>query len=261
MSAHLLPTAGRRVSPVVALLALGTLAGCAADTGARPAAAPGAAATLRVQPDGTHGAAVPAPARPALPARVPGLGPATRARVPAQARQVLVVTGRAADSADATAVLWTRTGHGWRPGAAWPAHNALHGWSRDHWAGDLRSPIGVFTLTAAGGRLPDPGTGLPYSRSRAFSTGGTGFTGEPLAGSFDYVVAIDYNRVPGTSPLDAAKPLGASRGGGIWLHVDHGGPTHGCVSLTKDRMKQLLRALKPGQHPVVVMGDAHSLAS
>jgi L,D-peptidoglycan transpeptidase YkuD (ErfK/YbiS/YcfS/YnhG family) len=49
------------------------------------------------------------------------------------------------------------------------------------------------------------------------------------------------------------------RGGGIWLHVDHGGPTHGCVSIAEEHMKELLLTLDPDLHPVVVMGDARSL--
>ena len=74
------------------------------------------------------------------------------------------------------------------------------------------------------------------------------------------MIAIDYNRRPGTSPLDWTRPMGAGRGGGIWLHVDHGGPTHGCVSVSEEHMKELLRTLDPGLHPVVVMGDGPSLA-
>jgi len=119
----------------------------------------------------------------------------------------------------------------------------------------------VFTLTDAGGALPDPGTKLTYDHAPVgFSVGGTGFEGEPLAGSFDYVIAINYNREPGTSPRDWTRPLGESKGGGIWLHVDHGGPTHGCVSLPASVMKTLLRTLDPAQHPVVVMGDATALS-
>lgn len=74
------------------------------------------------------------------------------------------------------------------------------------------------------------------------------------------MIAINCNRQPGTSPLDSARPLGASRGGGIWLHVDHGGPTHGCVSISEEHMKELLLAFDPALHPVIVMGDAASLA-
>ncbi|MET7386055.1 L,D-transpeptidase family protein [Streptomyces sp. NPDC005529] len=196
----------------------------------------------------------------AAPQDFPGLGPKTRAAVPARSRQAVVVTGIDKDSPQSTVVLYERTKDGWRVGPSLPAHNALKGWSEHHHGGDLRSPIGVFTLTDAGGLRPDPGTRLPYDRSSGFVSPGTGFEGESLSGSFDYVVAINYNRKPGTSPLDWTRPMGAGRGGGIWLHVDHGGPTHGCVSLREDDLKHLMRALDPDRHPVVVMGDAASLA-
>ncbi|WP_431945111.1 hypothetical protein [Actinacidiphila sp. bgisy167] len=201
-----------------------------------------------------------APPKPQYPDRLPGLGPKTLAQVPAGARQVVIVTGAGKKSAKSKVVLHERVDGGWRPGAVWDAHNGYKGWTDEHYAGDLHSPIGVFGLTDAGGRLADPGTELPYHRSGAFSVGGTGFEGEPLAGSFDYVIAINYNRRPGTSPMDGAQPMGANRGGGIWIHVDHGGPTHACVSISKAHMKDLLLALDPADHPVVVMGDAASLA-
>ncbi|MGI5451871.1 L,D-transpeptidase family protein [Streptomyces sp. CA-249302] len=192
--------------------------------------------------------------------QLPGLGPKTLAEVPTDARQAVLVTGRGGNSPKSTVVLHTRTTTGWQAGEAWPAHNALRGWSDNHMAGDLHSPVGVYGLTDAGGLLADPGTRLPYHQDGGFVSPGTGFEGEPLEGSFDYVVAINYNRKPGTSPLDWTRPLGSGRGGGIWIHVDHGGPTHGCVSIAKNHMKELLRALDPDLHPVVVMGDAASLA-
>jgi len=204
--------------------------------------------------------AVSSPAAPVL-ASLPGLGPRTLAAIPASARQVVLAVGGGATSADATVQLFTRVSGGWQAAsAAWPAHNALHGWTDDHHESDLKSPIGVFGITDAGGLLPDPGTKLHYTQSQTFTVSGVGFHGEPLAGSFDYVIAINYNRVPGTSPIDPTMPMGASRGGGIWLHVDHGGPTHACVSVPRDDMKQLLLSLDPALHPVIVMGDGASLA-
>ncbi|SEG41813.1 L,D-peptidoglycan transpeptidase YkuD, ErfK/YbiS/YcfS/YnhG family [Actinacidiphila yanglinensis] len=196
-------------------------------------------------------------------AALPGVGPKTLAEVPADAQQVVLVTGKGHDAPTSTVRLYRRDPvTGWTPaGPVWAAHNALRGWSDDHHGGDLRSPIGVFTLTDAGGRLADPGTKLTYDHAPiGFGSPGTGFHGESLAGAFDYVIAINYNRKPGTSPRDWTRPLGDSRGGGIWLHVDHGGPTHGCVSLPQSVMKTLLRTLTPDRHPVVVMGDAKALA-
>ncbi|WP_326720743.1 L,D-transpeptidase family protein [Streptomyces sp. NBC_00243] len=256
-----------RLGIPAAVLALSvTVAGCAgagAVTGGEvAAAAPGASATApgttQAMP-GRTSADSGASSVSAAPALLPGLGTRTRAEIPANARQVLLVTGQGKNSSTSRVVLYRRTSAGWEPGATWPAHNARRGWTDDHHAGDLRSPIGVFALTDAGGLLADPGTRLPYNHSQGFTIGGRGFEGEPLEGSFDYVVAINYNRRAGTSPLDWTRPLGADKGGGIWLHVDHGGPTHGCVSLEKDHMKELLRTLDPDRHPVIVMGDAESL--
>ncbi|MHC3428693.1 L,D-transpeptidase family protein [Streptomyces sp. DT18] len=193
--------------------------------------------------------------------RAAGLGPKTLARVPADARQVLVVKGAGPDANRGTARLYTRTGAGdWVPGSARPTRNALRGWTDDHRSGDLRSPAGVYRIGDAGGLLPNPGTRLPYDRSDEFAEGGTGFAGESLDTAFDHVLAIDYNRVAGVSPLDRARPLGEERGGGIWVHVDHGGPTHGCVSLARADLVALLRELRPEWHPVIAMGDGERLA-
>lgn len=289
-----LSSAGSRLPVPVAVLALAlALAGCggpdAGTAASVPSAAAGAQDVQAVAPEtapatapatapetapatgpvgsgpspaGETGTAAGTPApSPSAPADLPGLGPRTLAEVPDTARQVLIVTGKDKDSSQSQVVLYERrtADSGWTAGRTWAAHNALKGWTDDHYAGDLHSPIGVFTLSDAGGLLADPGTKLPYDRSGSFTIGGTGFEGEPLAGSFDYVVAIDYNREPGTSPLDWTRPLGTNRGGGIWLHVDHGGPTHGCVSLAKQHMKELLLALDPALHPVIVMGDRTSL--
>jgi L,D-peptidoglycan transpeptidase YkuD (ErfK/YbiS/YcfS/YnhG family) len=195
-------------------------------------------------------------------AQIPGLGASFRKQVPADAQQVLLVSGTGKNANTGTATLYTRTADGsWLAGTAWPSHNALDGWTTHHMEGDLHSPIGVYSLTDAGGLDANPGTKLPYTHSSAFKALGTGFEGESLADAFDYVVAINYNHVAGTSPLSGERPLGANRGGGIWVHVDHGGPTHGCVSLGKADMAILLKDLDPSKHPVIVMGDAASLAA
>ncbi|GAA2922420.1 hypothetical protein [Streptomyces enissocaesilis] len=269
----------RTIAPLTALLAAAAFlaAGCGTGTGTTSTGTGSAASTTGAprtdarpgapahQASGGKAGRV-APDRSASPQRrpllrLPGLGPKTLARVPGRTRQALVVTGEGRDENRGTAVLYERDRPGapWRPGTSWPTHNGLRGWTDKHVHGDLRSPIGVFTLTDAGGLLPDPGTKLSYDQGPAFTARGTGSLGEPLTGSFDYVIAIDYNREPGTTPLDWTRPLGAARGGGIWLHVDHDGPTQGCVSLRKDVMKHLLRTIDPVKNPVVVMGDAASL--
>ncbi|MFJ8470557.1 L,D-transpeptidase family protein [Kitasatospora sp. NPDC094011] len=211
--------------------------------------APAAAGRGEARPDGSLAA-------------IPGLGAAFTAKIPAATTQVVVATGQGKDTDRNSVTLWTRTPEGrWLAGETWQGHNGKNGWTTDHNEGDLRSPIGVFDLTDAGGRSADPGSKLPYDKDPSFVVSGTGFFGDQLAGSFDYVVAINYNRVAGSSPLDPRRPMGGKKGGGIWLHVDHDGPTHGCVSIPEDKMAQLIRTLDPAAHPVIAMGDATSLAA
>ncbi|MFF1510209.1 hypothetical protein [Streptomyces sp. NPDC058326] len=253
LCAALLLTGCASTSPAPAPAGPASTAPPAGDS--RPKGAPPRAA------DGPAGSLSSAPAPAPVP-RIPGVGPVTHALVPDGTTQALVVTGSTADDNTATATLYERDPGGrWTEAAGpWPAHNALQGWTVDHRAGDLRTPIGVFRLGDAGGRLPDPGSRLPYDQDKEFAISGTGFSGEPLEGSFDHVIAIDYNRVPGRTPLDKERPLGAGKGGGVWIHVDHGGPTQACVALDREALRTLLRALDPAREPVVVMGPAPALA-
>ncbi|MET9963558.1 L,D-transpeptidase family protein [Streptomyces sp. NPDC006326] len=230
-------------------------ASAAADAKARPA-------DVRPQPS------LPPkpPQRPQVPARVvraaprqglPGVSDRTRARIPAASRQLILVTGRARNSSESTATLYTRPAAGadWIRVESWPARNGAKGWSTERRYGDLTSPQGVFALTDAGGLLPKPpGTKLPYDQDESFVPAGSGVNGEPLDGAFDYVVAIGFNRKPGVSPLDPTQPDGEGKGGYIWLHVDHDGPSRGCVGIPKEGMKKILATLDPAAKPVIVMG-------
>ncbi|MFE0949327.1 L,D-transpeptidase family protein [Streptomyces mutabilis] len=238
---------------------------CAGVLGSGCAQQPSGGSSRDSQPPGASAsppASAQAGAPRSFPRPLPGVGPAVRARLPDASRQALVVTGATESSNRAEAVVYERyPARGWRAVAGpWPAHNGLRGWTEDHEAGDLRTPVGVFRLSDAGGRLPDPGTRLPYDQDPEFAVSGTGHLGEPLEGSFDYVIAIDYNRVPGTTPLDKTRPLGEDKGGGVWIHVDHQGPTNACVSLSEEHMRALLNVLDPDKEPVVVMGPASVLA-
>ncbi|WP_432136124.1 MULTISPECIES: hypothetical protein [unclassified Streptomyces] len=223
---------------------------CACGGGSERAGGPG---------DAGPTAASGPPASTPAPTGIPEVGPRTQRRIPADARQVVAVYGAGKDSADATVVLYTKRGSTWQGTRAWPAHNGRKGWTADHHEDDRRSPVGVFTLSDAGGVLPDPGTKLPYTRSDSFAAPRS--WGRSYWHDFDYVIAVDYNRVKGTPPNDPTRPQGQHKGGGIWLHMDHGSGTSACVSLSKAGMEYLLRTLDPALHPVVVMGDRASLAA
>nr|WSZ19424.1 hypothetical protein OH837_42005 [Streptomyces canus] len=193
------------------------------------------------------------------PTGIPGVGDRLQRGIPAASRQVVVVYGDGKDSADATVVLYTKHGSAWHRVGNWPAHNGKKGWTTDHHEGDKRSPVGVFTLSDAGGVLPDPGARLPYTRSAAIAA--PRWWPRSYWHDFDYVIAIDYNRTEGTPPNNQARPRGYAKGGGIWLHMDHGSGTSACVSVSRAAMRYLLRTLDPDRHPVVVMGDRADLRS
>ncbi|NGO40679.1 hypothetical protein G6048_00405 [Streptomyces sp. YC419] len=189
--------------------------------------------------------------------RIPDVGDGLRKQIPANSRQVVAVYGEGKDSAQSRIVLYTKSGSTWDQTRSWQGHNGKKGWTTDHREGDNRSPVGVFTLSDAGGVLPDPGAGLPYTRSAGFQA--PRYWAKSHWHDFDYVIAIDYNRVKGTSPGDPTRPQGQAKGGSIWLHMDHGSGTSACVSLSKSGMEYLLRTLDPDKHPVVVMGDKANL--
>ncbi|MGH3312019.1 MAG: L,D-transpeptidase family protein [Streptomyces sp.] len=224
-----------------------TLAGCGA--GGAATGKPGAEASRH-----TSG-------RKADPTRIPGVADSLHKKIPRDARQVLAVYGEDEDSAEATVRLYTKegeTGEAWSRKRSWPAHNGKKGWTPAHHEGDKRSPVGVFTVSDAGGVLPAPDAKLPYTNSDAFTP--PSHWPKATRHDFDHVIAVDYNRVRGTTPLDPTRPQGQSKGGSIWLHLDHGSGTSGCVSIPKSGMRYLLRTLDPDRHPVVVMGDKASLA-
>jgi L,D-peptidoglycan transpeptidase YkuD (ErfK/YbiS/YcfS/YnhG family) len=223
-----------------------TLAACGGDTGAAEAPPHG----------GGKGSGDDA-ARKADPTAIPGVGDTLYKRIPEKSRQVVAVYGEGKNSADAKVRLFSKQGQKWVPQRSWPAHNGRRGWTNDHREDDKRSPVGVFTLSDAGGVLADPGAKLPYSQSPSFQA--PHYWAKSHWNDFDYVIAIDYNRVKGTSPIDPTRPEGQSKGGSIWLHMDHGSGTSACVSLSKSGMEYLLRTLDPAAHPVVVMGDKAAL--
>ncbi|MEU6097142.1 L,D-transpeptidase family protein [Streptomyces sp. NPDC047079] len=194
----------------------------------------------------------------AEPWRVPGVGNRLHQLIPETSRQVLAVYGDGEDSPDSTIVLYEKDeDDAWKKAGRWRGHNGREGWTVDHHEGDLRTPVGVFTLSDAGGVLDDPGTLLPYDQGKSYEVPKA--WGEAHRHDFDYVIAVDYNRVRGTPPNDPTRPNGDEKGGGIWLHLDHGDGTSACVTLPEAGMEYLLRTLDPDQYPVVVMGNREVL--
>lgn len=75
---------------------------------------------------------------------------------------------------------------------------------------------------------------------------------------YRYSVVLDYNLPSGIKWRNgqriATDTANTSKGGGIFLHVNGSGATAGCVSVSRERMRRILRWLNPEHDPVIVMG-------
>ncbi|GAA0085325.1 hypothetical protein UT300007_17640 [Clostridium sp. CTA-7] len=129
---------------------------------------------------------------------------------------------------------------------------------------DLCTPTGVYSLTEAFGAAQNPGSGVPYRvldgseywvddvNSPYYNTmqfgapNGRWNSAEHLidhSNSYKYSLVIDYNRwtvVPGKSSA-------------IFLHVDVGVPTWGCVAVEQSKMKEILQWINPGSNPKIAL--------
>lgn len=191
---------------------------------------------------------------------IPGVGPETMAQLPSDSQQVIVASSPRASDDSSTVVLYEYTEKGWSRVKSFSSHNGKAGWRENRREGDETTPAGVFSVSDAGGTLKDPGSKLPYTQDSNMSESAVSVYGPEYSGVFDYVIAVDYNRVKGTPPTNQERPMGREKGGGIWLHVDHGKGTHGCVTVTEDDMRWLLRRLDPEKNPHVIFGDTSFIA-
>jgi L,D-peptidoglycan transpeptidase YkuD (ErfK/YbiS/YcfS/YnhG family) len=207
-----------------------------------------------------------APARPrgqSLPVRY-STGSATR---------VITVTGRSTHSTTATLQAWTKAaGGGWiKYGSSVTAHVGADGLSTHPSETRSATPIGSFTLTQAFGYYSDPGTALPYFKTRssdwwisqpgklynthqrcsshcAFTRGGANEHLHYETPFYNYAVVIDYNT------RNAPGGVRAGAGSAFFLHVTDGHPTAGCVSIPQSKLVTIMRWLTPAAHPRILIG-------
>lgn len=129
--------------------------------------------------------------------------------------------------------------------------------------GDRRTPSGVFTLTEALGREPNPDSGLPYRLATdddawderpdsptynqwVRGKAAHGITGrladDPL---LRLCVVVDYNRFPVVPGMGSA----------IFVHEadPDGAGTFGCIGFRRDELEWLISTLDPRRAPVIVI--------
>jgi L,D-peptidoglycan transpeptidase YkuD (ErfK/YbiS/YcfS/YnhG family) len=147
----------------------------------------------------------------------------------------------------------------------WRARLGYNGFARPgrKHEGDGRTPSGTFGFRFMFGIEPNPGVLFPYRPVRRYDfwdddpasplynkwvnarRRSPGLNPEPMhrRPAYEYGVVIAYNtaRVPG-------------RGSAVFLHVDVGGPTGGCVSLPRSELLVVLRWLDPADAPRIELG-------
>jgi L,D-peptidoglycan transpeptidase YkuD (ErfK/YbiS/YcfS/YnhG family) len=202
-------------------------------------------------------------------------GPANGLVAVGGATQLITVKTASERSTVAALRLWERRGDCWTPvSSAWRAHLGFNGVSAAKREGDGTTPAGVFRIgPVVYGIAADPGTQLAYHRvvcgdwwdedpgspayntfrhvpcgaRRPFAAESEGLWKARLA--YRHFAVVEYN----------AHPVVAGRGSAIFLHVDTGGPTNGCVSLPPAELDHILRWLRPSPAALIAIGTAPQL--
>ncbi len=77
---------------------------------------------------------------------------------------------------------------------------------------------------------------------------------------------VDYNapndiRTTAPGQRVATRTANVRKGGGVFLHVEEGKPTAGCVAVPQAQMRAILQWLDPAKRPLIVMEPQSSLRS
>jgi L,D-peptidoglycan transpeptidase YkuD (ErfK/YbiS/YcfS/YnhG family) len=200
-------------------------------------------------------------------------GPASAVFAPevGDAQQVVLVrTGNWADTAATVEAFELKAGEWRRAIGPIPATIGRGGFSLNHREGDGSSPTGVFKLSYAYGLQPAPsGLSIPYEKfsrdqwwvsdpesplyntlqagppaGRWRESFGEHLNDDQYKTAYRELIKIDYN----------VEPVVRGAGSAIFMHVGGSKPTSGCVALAESDLLQIMRWLKPGLAPRIVMG-------
>jgi L,D-peptidoglycan transpeptidase YkuD (ErfK/YbiS/YcfS/YnhG family) len=192
------------------------------------------------------------------------------------ATQLITVVAATTRSITGSLRLWRKSGECWLAvDGRWTAQLGRNGLSEHKREGDKKTPAGAFGIQPVMyGVRPDPGVRYRYRRivcgdwwvedSRSpfynrfrhvrcgtkppFRITSEDMSRSPI--SYRYLAVIDYN----------THPIVAGRGSGIFLHVSAtGGPTLGCVSLSRPQLVTVLRWLDPAASPLIAIGTAATI--
>jgi L,D-peptidoglycan transpeptidase YkuD (ErfK/YbiS/YcfS/YnhG family) len=216
-------------------------------------------------PRGQLGPGVLAAAVPSVPSASVRLASAARASGARVSSQLVTVTAASYGATQAELTAYRRVDGHWQrvfgPWIAWIGRNGMAppGAKRE---GDGRTPSGTFGFQFFFGVDPDPGVHFAYRRVHPYDVwdddpssplynewvddryGDAGSDPEPMdVSAYDYGAVIAYNtaRTPGL-------------GSAIFLHINIGTPTAGCVTLPVGELLEILRWLNSAASPRIAMG-------
>ncbi len=197
--------------------------------------------------------------------QTPSVAAAARRADPLAGHQLITVTAASYGATYATLTAYQRAPGRWRRVfGPWTARIGRGGFAPPGLKreGDGRTPSGTFGFGFFFGVLPDPGVRFRYRQSHPYDfwdddpasprynewvdqrRADPGLSPEPMdVSGYDYGAVIAYNtaRTPGL-------------GSAIFLHVNIGIATAGCVTLPMGELLKVLRWLDPARSPRIRMG-------
>jgi L,D-peptidoglycan transpeptidase YkuD (ErfK/YbiS/YcfS/YnhG family) len=198
-----------------------------------------------------------------------------RMPAPSDSRQLITVEAASVRTTYATTRLWRRSGECWvSAGGPYAARAGRNGLRENRREGDGTTPIGMFSIgRTMYGNEPNPGVKYRYRHIRC----GDWWVEDPSSPAYNTFQRIGCGRRPPfrvTTP-DMSKdrhayaylavvefnmnPVVPGRGSGIFLHVQRGNATNGCVSLRRAALLRVIRWLSPAAAPRIVIGTRAGL--
>jgi L,D-peptidoglycan transpeptidase YkuD (ErfK/YbiS/YcfS/YnhG family) len=194
---------------------------------------------------------------------------------PAASHQLITVEAATSRSTYATARIWRRADGCWTStGGPYTARVGRNGVRKDKREGDASTPAGTFAIgRTMYGNSPNPGVHYPYVRLHC----GDWWVEDSKSPAYNTFQRVGCGRKPpfrvttpdmSTSPRAYAHlavveynmhPVVPGRGSGIFLHVQIGKATSGCISLRRPALLHVLRWLDPRALPQIAIGTSSSI--
>jgi L,D-peptidoglycan transpeptidase YkuD (ErfK/YbiS/YcfS/YnhG family) len=188
---------------------------------------------------------------------------------------VIVVEASSFSTTYASLSAWQRQGSCWQAAfGPWTARIGINGFSNHHVEGDDTTPTGDYGIGAdMYGNAPNPGVQYPYeqlvcgdwwdedSTSPQYNTFQQVPCGEtPPFGGDSEALWQETTAYPSFAVIDYnTAPVVPGAGSAIFIHANIGEATDGCVSLPLGELDDLLRWLRPGAFPHVIMAPGSEI--